>query len=268
MKLAHMPYILIVSFLLFVTTIDARPRHHFIWPTGSYHSVENNVAISAHILSETETAELFDGYGKSFIKGRNSIIPYKIEIFNGSEGTIIMHDTDIGLPLVNVIPKPASRGGIIKAGLYGTAIIGGAAIGGIIGVVGGALIAGPMMHAVNVGGVYTMIANNGAIAVVTLSTLFGSYAGARICYSAVGYMYSKPLIKEYQLAEKVAESAMHSSMMIKPNEAREFIVFTSARNLQPSFSLSLDLTSQIKKTTFPVKLDNTDEIGWVAARIA
>ena len=266
MKLAHRSNLIFVLLLLGITSLEARRRPTFAWPTGSYHAVENNVAVSAHILSEGETAELFDGYGKSFIKGRNSIIPYKIEIFNGSEGTIIVHDADIGLPLINVMPRPTSKGSIAKAALFGVSVIGGALVGGFIGLTCGFAITNSVMQAVPVGAAYIESAAKGAVAALGVGTLFGSYAGARICYSAAGYMYSKPLIKEYQLAEKVAESAMHSSMMIKPNEAREFIVFASARDAQSSFALSLDITSQIKRTTFPVNFDTESEVSWVVTR--
>ena len=267
MKLAHKSYLIFILFLFCATPLEARRRSNHTWPVGSYHAVENNIAVSAHILSEKETAELFDGYGKNFVKGRNSIIPYKIEIFNGNEGTIIVHDADIGLPLVNVMPRPSSRGSIGKAALFGVSIIGGALAGGFIGLVGSSLITNAVVNVIPAGGAYTVSATNGIIAALTTGTLFGAYTGARICYSAAGYMYSKPLIKEYQVAEKIAESAMHSSMMIRPNEAREFIVFTSARDAQSSFALSLDVTSQIKKATFPVRFDNSNEVSWVAARL-
>ncbi|MCL5875884.1 MAG: hypothetical protein M1114_05420 [Candidatus Dependentiae bacterium] len=265
MKLISVTSVML-ALVCIITPLEARRRSSFVWPTGSYHAVENNVAVSAHILSTGETAELFDGYGKSFIKGRNSIIPYKIEIFNGGEGTIIVHDADIGLPLINVMPRPTSKGSIAKAALFGVSVIGGALAGGFIGLVGGSLIASSVVQVIPAGGAYAVSATNGTIAALTMGTLFGSYVGARICYSAAGYMYSKPLIKEYQLAEKVAESAMHSSMMIKPNEAREFIVFTSARDAQSSFALSLDVTSQIKRTIFPVNFDTESEVSWVATR--
>jgi hypothetical protein len=222
----------------------------FQWPTGSYQETKHGVSINARLLDKNETAALFDGYGKRLIQGRNSTIPLKIEIINNSDALMVLKESDITLPLVNINPSASwNIGSIVGTGLFR--------------LVGGSVVIALGLPFALVGGVLVSTAIVGAASPYVIA---GPLISVGALFTGVGSWLFSPF--NTPVAQKNMQDQTEP-IAIYPQETKDIILFTSARTLQP-FSVSMKNLAG-HKTSFAVNFDGVAperEVTWMGARAA
>ncbi|MCL5875885.1 MAG: hypothetical protein M1114_05425 [Candidatus Dependentiae bacterium] len=270
MKLAHSSYLIFVLFLFCTTSLEAHRRTPFVWPTGSYQESKDGITISSRILSEQETAELFDGYGKNLIQGRRSTIPHRLQIINSTEKEIVLKDADIGLTLVDPMSQLQNSSwfkNIAKNFGITAGTMGGIAVGSHIALLGlGAFFAsyGPVVGPIVAMGCLTLMP--GPIFVIVG---VGAASGGFVGYKASDYLVNTAIPADQLEHISVSPKSimgMHEALMIKPGETKECLFFTMMRDIKPTFNVSISSVDN-NKTTFTISNATTETAHWNAIRV-